>query len=220
MARLCRRRARHALEQTQQRQQRQQRGEEKHVAPVQLADDGAAEDGAGQGREDGGARQNAAELDGRHVVEQFMDHGIADEDEAAAHTLDEARSEKLLDGIGKRHGQGGQQEQGIASQHQLALADGIGQRSQENLQRTAAQQIQAEGQGNEFFLRLELANDAQHGRHDHVVRQIDIQLKNEKKRKKPQQLPGLDGHGAFRNVGGCRQCVPAVGAWDGGHGSH
>ena len=109
-ARLGRRRARHALEQAQQGQQRQQAGEEKHVAPVEPADDGAAEDGAGQGREDGGARQNAAELDGRHVVEQFMDHGIADEDEAAAHALDETQGEKLLDGSGKRHGQGGQQE--------------------------------------------------------------------------------------------------------------
>ncbi|MNN89522.1 hypothetical protein D3C81_2073490 [compost metagenome] len=65
---------------------------------------------------------------------------------------------------------------------------------------------------------MELLDDAQHRRHDHVVRQIDVELKDKEKRKKPQQLLRLDGHGAFRNVGGCRQCVSAVGAWDGGYG--
>ncbi|MNM89788.1 hypothetical protein D3C81_1020250 [compost metagenome] len=99
-----------------------------------------------------------------------MDHGIADKHEAAAHALHETRQQELFDGSGQWHGQGGQQEQGIARQDELALADMLGQRPEENLQGAAAQQVQAEGQGNEFFVRLELVDDTQHRRHDHVIR--------------------------------------------------
>jgi hypothetical protein len=55
-----------------------------------------------------------------------VNHGVADEDETAAHSLEKARDKELLNGSGKRHHQRRQQKQRIAYQDEFALADVVG----------------------------------------------------------------------------------------------